>query len=62
MKRRGTSTVSGDFHQALEELAGFEAEFGPDAAVAAVTANLRGVPEPPAANTDWDGVSRMMTK
>lgn len=52
---------SGDFHQALEELAGYEAEFGPDPAVA----RLRQICEayrsqPP--DPDWDGVSRMMTK
>jgi adenylate cyclase len=52
---------SGDFHQALEELAGFEAEFGPDPAVE----RLRQICEdyrrhPP--DPDWDGVSRMMTK
>ena len=52
---------SGDFHQALEALAGFEAEFGPDAAVARLRqtceAYLRDPPDP-----DWDGISRMMTK
>ena len=52
---------SGDFHQALEELAGFEAEFGPDAAVERLRqtceAYRRCPPDP-----DWDGVSRMMTK
>ena len=52
---------SGDFSQALEVLAGFEAEFGPDAAVA----RLRQICEaylshPP--EEDWDGISRMMTK
>jgi adenylate cyclase len=52
---------SGDFSQALEVLAGFEAEFGSDAAVA----RLRQVCEaycnqPP--GKDWDGISRMMTK
>ena len=52
---------SGDFSQALEVLAGFEAEFGSDAAVA----RLRQVCEayrkqPP--EKDWDGISRMMTK
>jgi len=52
---------SGDFHQALEVLAGFEAEFGPDPAVA----RLRQICEsyrrrPP--DPDWDGVSIMMTK
>ena len=52
---------SGDFHQALEELAGFEAEFGPDAAVERLRqtceAYRRCPPDP-----DWDGISRMMTK
>ncbi len=52
---------SGDFHQALEELAGFEAEFGPDAAVERLRqtceAYRRRPPDP-----DWDGISRMMTK
>jgi len=52
---------SGDFRQALEELAGFEAEFGPDPAVE----RLRQICEdyrrrPP--DPDWDGISRMMTK
>ncbi len=52
---------SGDFHQALEELAGFEAEFGPDAAVARlrqICEDFRSHPPP----KDWDGVSRMMSK
>jgi adenylate cyclase len=52
---------SGDFHQALEELAGFEAEFGPDAAVERLRqtceAYRRCPPDP-----DWDGISRMMNK
>ena len=52
---------SGDFHQALGELAGFEAEFGPDAAVERLRqiceAYLRCPPDP-----DWDGISRMVTK
>ena len=52
---------SGDFHQALEALAGFEAEFGPDSAVARLRqtceAYLKDPPDP-----DWDGISRMMTK
>ena len=52
---------SGDFHQALEELAGFEAEFGPDPAVERLRQICedyrRRPPEP-----DWDGISRMMTK
>ena len=39
---------AGDFHRALSELAGFEAEFGPDLAVAAPAANLRGLPAVPA--------------
>ena len=52
---------SGDFHQALEELAGFETEFGPDQAVE----RLRQICEdyrrrPP--DQDWDGISRMVTK
>ena len=52
---------SGDFPQALEALAGFEAEFGPDAAVARLRqtceAYLKDPPDP-----DWDGISKMMTK
>jgi hypothetical protein len=52
---------SGDFHQALEELAGFEAEFGPDPAVERlrqICEDYRSHPPP----KDWDGVSRIMTK
>ena len=52
---------SGDFHQALEELAGFEAEFGPDAAVERLRQTCeayRKCPPDPA----WDGTSSMMTK
>jgi hypothetical protein len=52
---------SGDFHQAIEELAGFEAEFGPDPAVERlrqICEDYRRHPPP----KDWDGVSRMMTK
>jgi adenylate cyclase len=52
---------SRDFRQALEELAGYEAGFGPDAAVARLRqvceAYLSHPPDP-----DWDGISRMMTK
>jgi adenylate cyclase len=52
---------SGDFHQALEALVGFEAEFGPDSAVARLRqtceAYLKDPPDP-----DWDGISIMMTK
>ena len=52
---------SGDFPQALEALAGFEAEFGPDAAVARLRqtceAFLKDPPDP-----DWNGISKMTTK
>jgi adenylate cyclase len=56
-----TKYREGEFHRALEELVGYEAEFGPDAAVA----RLRQIcetyrKEPP--EKDWDGISRMMTK
>jgi len=52
---------SGDFAQALEELGGLEAEFGPDPALR----RLRQICEdyrrhPP--GKDWDGISRMLTK
>jgi adenylate cyclase len=52
---------SGDFHQALEELAGFEAEFGPDAAVERLRQTCEAYRSHPPPK-DWDGVSRMMTK
>ena len=51
----------GEFHQAFEALAGFEAEFGPDPAVERlrqICADYRRRPPDP----DWDGICRMMTK
>jgi adenylate cyclase len=52
---------SGDFHQALEELAGFEAEFGPDAAVERLRQTCEAYRSCPP-EKDWDGISRMTTK
>ncbi|MDP1761140.1 MAG: hypothetical protein Q8L43_02865, partial [Deltaproteobacteria bacterium] len=52
---------AGEFHQAFEALAGFEAEFGPDPAVERlrqICQDYRRRPPDP----DWDGISRMMTK
>jgi adenylate cyclase len=52
---------SGDFPQALEALADFEAEFGPDAAVARLRHTCEAyLKEPP--DPDWDGISKMITK
>jgi adenylate cyclase len=52
---------SGDFRQALDGLAGFEAEFGPDPAVARLRQTCEAyLIHPPA--KDWDGISIMMTK
>ena len=52
---------SGEFARALEVLAGFEAEFGPDAAVTRLRQICEAYhKEPP--EKDWDGISRMMTK
>ncbi len=52
---------SGDFPRALEALAGFEAEFEPDAAVVRLRQTcevyLHDPPDP-----DWDGISKMMSK
>jgi adenylate cyclase len=52
---------SGEFRQAIDALAGFEAEFGPDPAVERLRqicqANQQRPPDP-----DWDGISRMLTK
>jgi adenylate cyclase len=52
---------SGDFHQALSELAGFEAEFWPDPAVERLRqtceVNRRRPPD-----QNWDGISRMTSK
>jgi adenylate cyclase len=52
---------SGDFHQALSVLAGFEAEFGPDPAVARLRQTCETYRQCPP-ETDWDGISRMATK
>jgi adenylate cyclase len=52
---------SGDFHQALEELAGFEAEFGPDPAVERLRQTCEAYRRDPP-EKDWDGISKMMTK
>jgi adenylate cyclase len=52
---------SGDFHQALSILAGFEAEFGPDPAVARLRQTCETYRQCPP-ETDWDGISRMATK
>jgi adenylate cyclase len=52
---------SGDFHQALSELAGFEAEFGPDPAVARLRQSCEAYRQCPP-EQDWDGISIMMTK
>jgi adenylate cyclase len=52
---------SGDFRLAGEELAGFEAEFGPDPAVERlrqICADYRRRPPDP----DWDGICKMLTK
>ena len=52
---------SGEFHQALEALAGFEAEFGIDPAVdrlRQICQDYRRCPPDP----DWDGICRMLTK
>jgi adenylate cyclase len=52
---------SGEFHQALDALAGFEAEFGVDPAVErlrTICQDYRRHPPDP----DWDGISRMITK
>jgi adenylate cyclase len=52
---------SGDFSQALDLLAGFETEFGPDAAVSRLRQMCEAYRhQPPAA--DWDGVSKMTVK
>ncbi len=52
---------SGDFHQALSELAGFEAEFGPDPAVERLRQTCEAYRQCPP-ETGWDGISRMVTK
>jgi hypothetical protein len=52
---------SGDFHQALQELAEFEAEFGPDPAVERLRQTSEAYRRRPP-EKDWDGISRMMTK
>jgi adenylate cyclase len=52
---------SGDFHQALEALSGFEAEFGPDAAVDRLRQTCEAYLEDPP-DPDWNGISKMMTK
>jgi adenylate cyclase len=52
---------SGDFHQALKELAGFEAEFGPDPAAARLQQICEAYRRRPP-DQDWDGISRMTTK
>lgn len=52
---------SGEFHQAFEALAGFEAEFGIDPAVERlrqICADYRKCPPDPG----WDGICRMLTK
>jgi adenylate cyclase len=52
---------SGDFRQALETLAGYESEFGPDVAVERLRQTCEAyLGQPP--DPDWDGISRMMTK
>jgi adenylate cyclase len=52
---------SGDFSRALEELAGLEAEFGPEAAAARLRETCEAYRERPP-DPDWDGISRMLTK
>jgi len=52
---------TGEFHHALEALAGFEAEFGIDPAVErlrTICQDYQAYPPDP----DWDGISRMTTK
>jgi adenylate cyclase len=51
----------GDFPQALEKLAGYEAEFGPDPAVARLRQTCEAYRKQPP-EKGWDGISRMMTK
>jgi adenylate cyclase len=52
---------SGDFSEALEVLAGFEAEFGPDAGVSRLRQICEAYRQQPPGK-DWDGISRMVTK
>jgi adenylate cyclase len=52
---------SGDFHQALSELAGFEAEFWPDPAVERLRQTCEAYRRCPPEN-DWDGISKMTSK
>jgi adenylate cyclase len=52
---------SGEFHQAFEALAGFEAEFGPDPAVARLRQICQAYQQRPP-DPDWDGISIMTTK
>jgi hypothetical protein len=52
---------TGEFHQALEALAGFEAEFGIDPAVERLRQLCADYQKCPP-NPDWDGISIMTTK
>jgi adenylate cyclase len=52
---------SGEFRQAFEALAGFEAEFGPDPAVARLRQMCQTYQQSPP-DPDWDGICRMVTK
>jgi hypothetical protein len=52
---------SGEFHQAFDALAGFEAEFGVDTAVERLRQICQAYRERPP-DPDWDGISIMTTK
>ena len=52
---------AGEFRQAFDALAGFEAEFGPDPAVERLRQMCQDYRRQPP-DPDWDGISRMMTK
>ena len=52
---------SGDFHQALKALQGFESEFGPDLAVQLLRERCEAYRKSPPGD-GWDGTSKMTTK